>query len=238
MIPEEYQNAKPFPHVVLDDWDLAPKESHGTFPDAESSVWYRYDNVFEKKLATNKFEALPKCWSTLAGILNGPTFVGYLEHVTGIPNLIPDPKFRGGGIHMILPGGKLDIHADFNVHPDLQLERRVNVLIYLNKKWRKAWGGELELWDKDMSRCVKRIAPKFNRMVCFNTSGDAFHGHPDPLKCPEGVTRKSFAAYYYTNPGKCPLKPHSTRYQKRPQDVTSDETENLRMLRAMGRLTP
>ena len=39
-------------------------------------------------------------------------------------------------------------------------------------------------------------------MVCFNTQPDgdviAYHGHPKPIKVPNGVYRKSIALYYYT----------------------------------------
>lgn len=78
------------------------------------------------------------------------------------------------------------------------MQRRINVLIYLNKNWKKNYGGYLELWDKKMRKKVLSTQPIFNRCVIFNTDSDAFHGHPDPLNTPENITRKSLALYYYT----------------------------------------
>lgn len=122
----------------------------------------------------------------------------FLQNLTGIEGLMGDPEYLGGGVHKINRGGKLDIHADFNIHFRSNLWRRINVLIYLNKEWQSEWGGELELWEKDLSRCSVRIFPEFNRAAIFNITDDAFHGHPEPLNTPEGVSRYSLALYYYT----------------------------------------
>ena len=131
--------------------------------------------------------------------LNSSTFIRTLEGLTGIENLIPDPSLRGGGLHQILPGGLLGIHADFTHHVKYDLERRVNLLLYLNKDWEDEYGGHLELWNRDASHCVKRIRPTAGRCIIFNTDADSYHGHPRPLTCPEGITRKSIAIYYYTH---------------------------------------
>src|SRR5206468_2179145 len=98
---------------------------------------------------------------------------------TGIPGLMPDPYFEGGGLHETKRGGHLGIHADFNIHSQLKVERRLNLLIYLNENWDKTFGGELELWNKDMKECAVRVAPIFGRAVIFNTDLDSFHGHPE-----------------------------------------------------------
>ena len=65
---------------------------------------------------------------------NSRQFLLFLETLTGIENLIPDPYFLGGGIHSSKKGGFLNIHTDFNWHHKLQLHRRVNVLIYFPKQ--------------------------------------------------------------------------------------------------------
>jgi Rps23 Pro-64 3,4-dihydroxylase Tpa1-like proline 4-hydroxylase len=122
----------------------------------------------------------------------------WLEALTGIEGLIPAPYFGGGGLHQIEPGGFLKIHADFNVHPKLKLDRRLNMLVYLNKDWRDEYGGHLELWDRDLSACRKKILPSFNRTVIFSTTDTSFHGHPHPLTAPVGMSRKSVSLYYYT----------------------------------------
>jgi Rps23 Pro-64 3,4-dihydroxylase Tpa1-like proline 4-hydroxylase len=108
----------------------------------------------------------------------------------------------GAGLHQIARGGVLGIHADFNRHPDTGLWRRVNVFLYLNDGWSEEYGGHLELWYSNMSTYGQRILPTANRLVIFTSSRTSFHGHPDPLLCPEDSTRKSIAMYYYsTQPG-------------------------------------
>ncbi len=67
----------------------------------------------------------------------------------------------------------------FTVHPHHRnWQRRVNVLVYLNKDWKAEWGGALELWDKQMKACEESVVPVFNRCVIFNTDADSYHGHP------------------------------------------------------------
>lgn len=153
-------------------------------------------------------------------------FLEYLENLTGYNGLIPDPHFRGGAFHSILRGGKLDVHADFNVDKRRMLRRCLNVLIYFNKDWDDSYNGHLELWDREMTACRQKIAPIFNRAVIFNTDSTSYHGHPDELLCPEDRTRKSIALYYYvSDPGVFDksIKEHSTlwRSSKRPRSILS-----------------
>src|SRR5215210_1660828 len=133
-----------------------------------------------------------------------------------IEGLIPDPYFGGAGPHQILPGGFLKVHVDFNRHPLLQLDRRLNLLVYLKEDWEEAYGGHLELWDREMTRCERKILPVFNRTVVFSTTDFSFHGHPVPLSCPEGRSRKSVSFYYYTNgrPAEERSEPHDTIFRK------------------------
>ena len=112
---------------------------------------------------------------------------------------MPDPHLSGGGLHEIKKGGILKVHTDFNKHPKNNLDRRVNVLIYLNKNWKKEYNGCLELWDKEMIKCKQKIIPNFNKMVIFSTTDFSNHGHPEPLKCPKNKSRKSLALYYFSN---------------------------------------
>lgn len=123
-------------------------------------------------------------------------------------------------MHEIGTGGKLGIHADFRIHQRLALQRRINVLIYLNKDWQPKWGGDLELWDRDMKACVHRIEPLFNRCVVFNTDADSFHGHPDALNTPAGITHKSIALFYYTASQSVydEIKDETTNFRLRPDE--------------------
>ena len=154
----------------------------------------------------------------------------FIQLLTGInETLLGDPYFVGGGLHQIKRGGCLKIHADFNKHELTGLDRRVNILIYLNKNWKNDYGGHLELWDRDMKLCVKRILPEFNTVVIFNTTNYTYHGHPDSLNCPEGMSRKSLALYYFSNGRpQTEINPdlpvHGTIFRERAGNI-NDESE-------------
>jgi len=134
----------------------------------------------------------------LMAALKSTPFITFLEKLTGIAPLYSDPTNFGSGMHQIMRGGSLQIHADFRRHPQTALDRRVNVFIYLNDNWEEEWGGELELWNKDMDKCEARIATSFGRIVIFSTNDFSYHGHSDPLNCPPHRTRRSIAMYYYS----------------------------------------
>jgi len=162
--------------------------------------------------------------------LNSSTFLKFLEKLTGIKNLLTDPHLQGGGIHQIERGGLLRVHSDFNFHPVFKLDRRLNLLLYLNEPWPEEWGGHLQLWSKDMRRCEQKILPQARRCVIFNTLSDSWHGHPEPLACPEGVHRKSIAMYYYSNgrPKAEQHRPHKTKWQAMPGESLPMKTRFLR----------
>ncbi len=214
-----YATARPYPHVVFDDFfdpallDLVLEE----FPRPGEIRWQRFDNDREIKLAAAAESSFGPVTRLLLYHLNSLTFLQFLTRVTGIPGLIPDPGFEGGGLHQIERGGKLGIHADFNKHREYQLDRRLNLLLYLNKDWREEYGGHLELWNRDMSHCESKVLPVFNRVMIFGTTDYTYHGHPDPLQCPPGVTRKSLALYYFTNgrPAEELSAEHSTTFRSR-----------------------
>jgi Rps23 Pro-64 3,4-dihydroxylase Tpa1-like proline 4-hydroxylase len=125
----------------------------------------------------------------------------------------------GGGMHVTGPHGRLDVHVDFNVIPQRRLHRRLNILVYLNPEWRDEWGGHVELWDRDVRRCYHSLKPRLNRCVVFETSETSFHG-VSAVRCPEGIERRSFAAYYYTRepPPRWDGKMHSTIFRARPDE--------------------
>ncbi len=237
---DSYASANPFAHCILDDAanGLALCDVAEVFPRPNDLKFWEYRNRFEIKMAFNDVYALPDKLRDILLELNSSMFVSFLENLTGIQGIIPDPHYNGGGIHIIKHGGKLGIHNDYNWNAKLQLHRRINVLLYMNLDWKEEYGGHLELWDKDVTKCHQKILPIFNRMVIFNTSDFTPHGHPDPLTCPEHRTRNSIATYYYTSdrPVHEISKAHSTLYKRRPQDPLDEHTEALRKKRAMGRI--
>ena len=195
-----YRTADPFPHLVEDDL-LHPSILDRVLDEFEAmdrGGWHHTAGPHERKWSTNDASQVGPFTAALIAQLNAGFFVSFLEELTGISGLVPDPHLRGGGLHEIRQGGLLGVHADFNIHPRLKLYRRLNLLIYLNKDWQESWGGALELWDRSGQRCVRAIQPVFNRAVLFDTSNFSYHGHPHPLGCPPERTRKSVALYYYS----------------------------------------
>ena len=196
-----YVHADPFPNIYFDNFFNPEflREVLAEFPDLTKNSDLKFNDANQVKLASKgEYRFGPKT-KEFMHFLNSQPFLEFLTTLTGIENLIPDPFFDGGGCHQIQPGGMLKIHADFNKHPRTKLDRRLNVLIYLNEDWHEEYGGHFELWDTEMKGCRKKILPLFNRMAMFSTTSDSYHGHPNQLTCPPDRTRKSLALYYYTN---------------------------------------
>ena len=227
---------QPFPHISFENFfNLSFIESIlSDFPNLEDkNNTKEFDTKRDqKKFATDVSFAFPKKINNFLSYLNSYQFLSFLQKLTGIKEtLIPDPYYFGGGLHEIKRGGFLKIHADFNYHPLLKLDRRINVLIYLNNDWKENYGGHLVLWDRNMNTCVKKISPYFNKIVIFNTNDFSYHGHPDALNCPNNITRKSIALYYYSNGRPAEeinkkLRFHNTIYRNRKN---SDENIEEKM---------
>lgn len=215
----KYALAEPFPHVVLDGaLDAAAFASAlDEFPRVDSPGWLDYRHVNELKWGNAHPETWGPTLQAVAKTLTSSRFVEFLEHLTGIGDLLPDRSMDGGGLHQTLTGGHLNVHADFTAHHTVPgWRRRVNVLLYLNERWEPSWGGDLELWSRDMQTCMTAVSPVGNRMLVFTTDESSFHGHPEPLRCPEGVARQSLALYYFTRDDAVVAR--STNYRPRPGD--------------------
>ncbi len=217
-----YGAAEPFPHVVIDDLleEADYRLLSDTFPAPSADIWHQYQGGREnRKLQSRTLNDLPPAHRNLIDELNSVGFVSWLQDLTGILPLAADPEMSGGGLHQSLPGGHLAIHVDYNRHRRTGQFRRLNVILYLNDDWREEWGGHLELWTPNMDRCAQHIAPKGNRLVVFSTSEASWHGHPEPLACPSGITRKSVAFYYYSPVAAEVAPDHSTVFRERPGEV-------------------
>lgn len=199
---EAYKKANPFPHIVFDNFlpeDLA-REISASFSDPEDTrLPWRFHN---NENTSRKFIDDEKFWSptmrAFARELQARQFLLFLEEIAGIDCLLCDPYYIGGGEMVTGKGDFLKIHADFNWHHKLQAHRRLNALFYLTPDWNSAWKGDLELWDKGMTRAISKVSPVFNRLVIFSTDEDSNHGQPEPLVAPPGVYRRVFSAFYYT----------------------------------------
>ena len=223
-----YRSAAPFPHVVIDDLfpasvveAVAAEHAEENAPcHSHSTQCFQHDLHSPGKSAVDKEEALGPATRLVFAVLKSSTFLTFLERLTGISALIPDPHFRGSGLHLTANHGRLDIHSDFNRYVRFKLDRRVNVFLFLNRDWHETYGGHLELWARNMSSCAHRIAPIMGRFVAFSSTDFSFHGHPEPMELPPGRMRRSLALYYYTNgrprdeclEGRCQSM-HSTLWQ-------------------------
>jgi hypothetical protein len=210
---KQYQSAQPFPNIVFNDLvdtDLL-NSVVDEFPDLENAdpnTRVKYWNPLEMKHITSGPTNIGPRTQALIDYLNGPEWLAKLQVITGIPEpLIADHKLMGGGLHSSPKGGLLKLHIDFNKHYETGYDRRVNLLLYLNKDWHEDWGGNIELWEHGFDengeitaeqRMVSEL-PTFNKMVIFNTTETSLHGHPDPNQCPDNRKRMSLALYYYTN---------------------------------------
>ena len=226
----DYCFAEPFPHIVLDNF--LPKSVIDLARDNFPLTELKSDKKFEMGYAgLHKRQIFPDDCNAQARQLfhffNSRPMIEFLEGLSSISGLVSDPFYAGGGYHETTTGGKLGIHADFRIEERAHLHRRLNVIIYLNEHWSDEYGGFLELWDRDMSKKCKAVAPINNRCVIFNTDADSFHGHPDPLNTPEGVLRRSIALYYYTASKEIykEVPNNSTIYHARPTDVQSTKRE-------------
>lgn len=204
---EKFLQARPFSHIVFDNF-LRPEVAEqiaNEFPDWNDQVWYRYDNAIEKKKTMNFWDRFqPTTYQLFAELMSEPV-VKVFRELSGIPDLVGDVGLSGGGLHAHKSGDKLNMHLDYSVHPKLKMERRLNIIIYITPGWQPEWGGGLELWSHNPEtnrplECVTRVENRFNRAVLFDTTQNSWHGLPTPIGCPEGVYRRSLAAYYVTQP--------------------------------------
>ena len=199
-----YRAASPFPHIVLDGLfaDALLEQAIAELPGVEAN-WTAYDTVNERKKVCSDTAAFGPTAEIIAHALNSSRFVQFLEQLTGIPGLIPDPHMHAAGYMKVQPGGFLGLHYDFATQRELMLDRRINVLLYLNRDWDPDWGGQLELHANDPLDSArheqKSVEPAFNRLLIFNTP-NALHGHRRPLTCPPGRARLCLSWYYYTAP--------------------------------------
>lgn len=230
LLAEDYRSADPFPHIVMEG--ILPEHLIRRIADHFPKEKLQDDVVFDIGYGGHhKRQVMPEQCDAFVReffhFMNSQPMLQFLEGLTGIDALLPDPYFNGGGFHETSRGGKLGVHADFRIHEQLNVQRRINLLIYLNETWDDSWRGQLELWDKSMKECRARVSPIWNRCVVFSTDADTWHGHPDELLTPDGVKRRSVALYYYTASKNVynEVPNLSTMYQARPTDDAAIKKE-------------
>jgi hypothetical protein len=199
----EFEKASPFPHVLIenffdpDRFVIVEEGFEAALSHKSHASKKKHKNVLLKTGTPKLFRMTPEQVEVYT-LLHSSRFADLLMKITGIDPIFTDIENRGGGLHSSARGAYLNIHTDFNFHPSKGTHRRLNLIVYANSVWKEEWGGALELWNSDVSRCEAKFFPNFNSAILFETSEISFHGHPVPMTCPEGVTRKSITSYYYS----------------------------------------
>tara|TARA_B100000131_G_scaffold227731_1_gene219395 strand:+ start:678 stop:1355 length:678 start_codon:yes stop_codon:yes gene_type:complete len=196
----------PFDHWIIEDFlDIQDaKDVSKEFIDYESTEdIVRYKGWIGEKSTCNSWNRFPALTYKIFSNLLSLDFVSHLSAVTGVTPLYPDIGLHGGGWHMSGKGGSLAMHLDYSIHPKLKLQRKLNLILYLEEDYDPEWGGSLQLWSHDKEKSkplnkIKEVEPLFNRAILFDTTQKSWHGFPDPINPPEGKLRKSFAVYYLT----------------------------------------
>jgi hypothetical protein len=221
---EEYFD-EPYRHIVIDDFlpERLARICLDAFPPLDGGGWeYAHDSDIEVKYRSSwasEFD-IPEGIVDAVRIMNSSLFLRAMASRIGIPKIVPDPYFTGGGLNVTMPGGLLDVHVDGNYHDATGLNRRLNAIVYLNPGWEPGWGGEFGIYDAQGTVCVKKVPPLFNRLVIFDSHDFSYHGLPDPVSFPEGTSRKSIILYYYTREPRpsehiAVSDPHSALWLKR-----------------------
>lgn len=202
-VKHDFKSGEPFHHVAIDNFflpEIADKISD-EFPDFNDASLGQYDNTFGLKKVKNHWDDFPKYTYQALTFLGREYFISKMKYMMDEPELWLDVGLNGGGWHMHGTGGALNVHLDYNIHPKLGEQRKLNIVIYLAKDWDPAWGGGLELWSykedtKRPKELIKTVDNIYNRAVLFDTTQYSWHGFQKYLTCPSDRQRKSLAAYY------------------------------------------
>ncbi|MDR6304502.1 Rps23 Pro-64 3,4-dihydroxylase Tpa1-like proline 4-hydroxylase [Nitrobacter vulgaris] len=226
VLRDEYLNAKPWPHVVVANG--FPDDFLDEIADEVANIDQSHiiSSLDVRQIKQEASQGFGPATQHFFDLVDGESFREFISTVTGVDNLLSDPSHKLAGAHRTPPGGYTKIHRDFEMHPDTGLFHRVNLLVYLNRDWPDSYGGSLELWPTDMSAIGRRVFPRFNTMVLWETHGGTLHGLPDPVRCPPNRMRLSVASYYYTKecrPAAAGERRGGRYWAARPEDDRSIE---------------
>jgi len=228
---DNFHQEKPFPHLIIDDFIEAnlARIISSEFPDINDQSLFKYDNPLEKKFALNDWNRFPKNTYDFLNYLCSDEVVNTFSSLVGL-KLYADPGLHGGGWHMHENGGKLNPHLDYNIHPKLGLQRKLNLIIYLPEDWDESWGGQFGLWSNDLNtsgpkKLEKEINIQFNRAVLFDTTYQSWHGLSKIISTPNGEIRKSLAIYYLCDPPKDSDKRERALYAPSEEQIGNADVE-------------
>jgi len=235
MLKNEFLNAEPFEHIVIDNFldENYANELYELFPESFDE-WYKYENPIELKFTYDNINSLDEKMKNFFYYLSSDKLVDIFRKITNIDNLTYDEYLHGAGLHCHPRYGKLNVHLDYEKHPFSGKERKLNVIYFLSKNWNSIWNGQNELWDKEATKCVKKTDVMFNRAIIFKTNDVSWHGLPETILCPENEYRKSLA-FYYLSPFKS-VK-NDSKYRKKAQYIITDEkNKNNEGLKALCKI--
>lgn len=192
----DFLNAKPFPHIAIDNFCNEAKISQAVaeIPEIQTRA---ADYAFSKnKYEKSKISDISPLFKEFYADVTSQRFQDLVKYITN-EDVFIDADLYGGGIHQGREGSFLDMHADFNYHPlKPTWFRNLNLLLYLNKDWKPEYGGNLKLEDSRTGVKTEVEVP-FNRLAIMHCRGYTLHGY-DPISFPAGTARTSIAMYAYT----------------------------------------
>jgi len=234
-LKKSFINGEPFENVVIDNFlsDDYAEEIHNLFP-TNYDNWYKYTNPLEVKFAYDNINSLDENVKNYFYYLSSNHIIDLIKEITNIKNIEHDEYLHGAGLHSHPKHGRLNIHLDYEKHPISGKERRINIIYFSTKNWDPLWNGANELWDKNVTKCVKKTDVKFNRAIIFRTNEISWHGLHEKIVCPPGIYRKSLAYYYVSELDT--KKPESeyrkkAKFVKGPNDKYCEKMEQLYKIR-------
>jgi hypothetical protein len=224
-VRQEFIGAQPFRHICIDNFleDEFAERLLAEFPTFDRDLSINEGGAAGGKAVNTKIREISPAYEELYSFISSKAFLEFMSQISGIPDLLLDPKMFGGGTHENRHGQELDPHIDFNYAEDHGLHRRLNLIVYLNKEWKTEWGGAIEIHSNPRqpeTNQIRAFAPSFNRAVMFETNEISWHGFPR-IELPEEErhrSRKSISIYLYTKhrPEGEIAPSHGTFYVQRP----------------------
>lgn len=151
--------------------------------------------------------------------------VEIISEISGIDKAIPDKNLYAGGLSCMGKDQFLNPHLDNSHDKDRKLWRVLNLLYYVTPCWKKAYGGNLELWPYGLNNKPVIIHSKFNRLVVMATHKESLHS-VSPVK--QQGFRSCISNYYFSKiPFRANDKFHVTSFRGRPNQVIKDQILKL-----------
>jgi hypothetical protein len=196
----QFKGTEPVPYLVLDNF--FPSQTainlERECEQIELEHWTKFTRLDSYMEECIKIEHMPYAFNIINEI-HSKLGMEWLSQVTGIPDLLPDPYLVGAGYSRSYKGNCLKVHTDFNWNDKLKLHRRATLIVYLSSLWKESYGGDLEFWDYEKTGPVVKFSTLFNRCIIWEHHNRGFHGFPEPIKCPESISRNTLRLFFYSS---------------------------------------